>query len=140
MKTLILIVAATLAQSLAWAGIDELDQASTNHQRPDLQGSVVLRVDERTGELSMLKTEQSIVSQNEAIEVATSQSDFSPVSQDKVTNELDREAGASSWYWYYPGYSFGYGYSFYYYGNCYNPWYNYYSWPYRYYYYGYGYY
>ena len=83
----------------------------------------------------MLQVDEVVATEAQAQGLIDSK--FSAVPQEKVRSELDREAGASSWYWYYPGYSYGYGYGYGYYygGNCYNPWYSYGYGYYNYYYY-----
>ncbi len=129
----VLLASMTMAfVSSAQAGIDELDQDPVNQT---IQGTVVLRVDQRTGEMAMLQTEA--LTDTEAEAQSLIHNHFENVPQDKIKSELDRESGASSWYWYYPGYNSGYGYNRYYYnyGNCYSPWYSYYYGNYSYYYY-----
>lgn len=137
LKNIILGIIVSLNCTLVFAGVDELDQDKANQA---LQGTVVMRIDQRTGTLSMAQVENVVTSKAEALVLA--KGNFQAVPNEKIRSELDREAGASSWYWYYPGYSNGYGYNYgynnayyYYYGNCYNPWYSYSSGYYSYYYY-----
>lgn len=132
LKKLFLTALVTLASVVAIAGTDELDQDKANQS---IQGTVVLRVDQRTGEMAMVQVENVVSTESEARTLVNE--DFQAVPKEKVRSELDREAGASSWYWYYPGYSYGWGYNYGYYygGNCYNPWYSYGYGYYNYYYY-----
>jgi hypothetical protein len=131
-KNLFLVALLSISSLSAFAGTDELDQDNANQA---LQGTVVLRVDQRTGEMSMIQTDQVVENAAEAQKL--SEGEFTTVPAEKIKSELDREAGASSWYWYNPGYSYGYGYNYgyYSYGNCYNPWYSYSYGYYSYYYY-----
>lgn len=133
LKSLLLTACLVLVSGTMFAGTDELDQDRSNQS---IQGTVVLRVDQRSGEMAMVNVENVITDKTEAQSLVTKE--FTAVPKEKVHNELDRESGASSWYWYYPGYSHGYGYGsayYYYYGNCYNPWYSYSYGYYSYYYY-----
>lgn len=116
----------------AFAGSDELDKDPVNQS---IQGTVILRVDQRTGEQAMVEVEEVIMTGDAA--KALIDENFKTVPTEKIHTELDREAGASSWYWYTPHYSYGYAYSnyYYYYGNCYSPWYSYSYGYYNYYYY-----
>jgi hypothetical protein len=116
----------------AFAGPDELDQDRANQA---IEGTVVLRVDQRTGEMAMVQVDDVVTTEAAAQNLVNEK--FEAVPKDKVRSELDREAGASSWYWYYPGYAYGYGYGYgYYYGGyCYNPYYSYGYGYYNYYYY-----
>lgn len=133
LKNILLSTVLTLSCGAAFASPDELDQDRTNQS---IQGTVVLRVDQRNGEMAMVQVDNVVASKSEAQGLVNS--DFAAVPKEKIHSELDREAGASSWYWYYPGYSNGYGYGgayYNYYGNCYNPWYSYSYGYYSYYYY-----
>lgn len=122
----------SLSFTPAFAGTGELDKDPVNQA---LQGTVILRVDTRNGAMAMMQT--NALASTEADAQALTQLNFQAVPQNKVKTELDREAGASSWYWYNPGYYSGYNYNHYYYygGNCYSPWYSYSYGYYSYYYY-----
>lgn len=132
LKKLLVSTLLSVACVSAFAGTDELDQDKANQA---IQGTVVLRVDTRTGEMAMTRVDEVVSTEAAAQELVNE--NFEAVPQDKVRSELDREAGASSWYWYYPGYAYGYGYGYgyYSYGACYNPWYSYGYGYYNYYYY-----
>jgi hypothetical protein len=131
LKNIFLSTVVSIICSLAIAGPDELDRNPVNQA---IQGTVVLRMDQRDGAISMVQLDEVIATESQAQQIVTNE--FQVVPQDKVRSELDREAGASSWYWYYPGYSYGYNNAYYYYyGNCYNPWYTYSYGYYSYYYY-----
>ncbi|MCB0412386.1 MAG: hypothetical protein KDD22_07660 [Bdellovibrionales bacterium] len=109
----------------------ELDQDMSNVQNPEFDGTVILRVDTRTNESSMVKLQNTVSSEAE-VKGLISNAEFTPVAPEKVRSELDNETGSSSWYWYWYSYSYNYAYypSYYYYGYSYQP----------YYYYNYGYY
>lgn len=128
LSKIFLIATLILSGAISWAGTDELDQ---DRQNQSIQGTVVLRVHQQTGEMAMLQVDETVSTKEGAAALASA--DFKAIPQENLRSELDREAGASSWYWYYnPGF---YGFNYYYYGNCYSPWYNY-SWgSYSYYYY-----
>lgn len=102
LKLILLSIALVVSSLSGWAGTDELDQDRTNQS---LQGTVVLRVDQRNGQVAMVKVEEFVDSKQEAQSLADTE--FSPVPNEKVHTELDREAGAASWYWFYPGYRQG---------------------------------
>ncbi|WP_413289047.1 hypothetical protein [Bdellovibrio sp. HCB337] len=119
--------------SFAVAG--ELDNESgvTNKE---LQGTMVLRVDTRTGEATYIQTEAAMGSEADAKAFAQ-KAEFSPVPVSNMKSELDADGGASSWYFYNPYPRYGY-YNPYcnWYGNYYNPYYQYNNGYYNYYYYG----
>ncbi len=121
-----------LALSFAQADSGELDQDRANQS---IQGTVILRQDQRTGETVMAEVSNVLMTADEA--KALINTNFKAIPEGKIKTELDREAGASSWYWYYPYPSYGYSYSsyYYYYGHCYSPWYSYSYGYYNYYYY-----
>lgn len=130
------ILSAALAlgvSSFAVAG--ELDNESgvTNKE---LQGTMVLRVDTRTGEATYIKTDVAMSSEVEAKTFAQTAA-FSPVPTTNMKSELDADGGASSWYFYnpYPNYSYYNPYCNWY-GNYYMPYYQYNYGYYNYYYYG----
>ena len=121
-KNFLLVAMTSLSFTATFAGTDELDKDPVNQT---IQGTVVLRVDSRTGAMAMMQTDA--LTSTEAEAQALTNQNFQVVPQEKVKSELDRESGASSWYWYNPGYYSGYNYSHYYYysGYCYSPWYSY---------------
>lgn len=126
----------TLALSLgSFALAGELDNESgiTNKE---LQGTLILRVDTRTGEATYVKTEAAMGSEAEAKAFAQTAA-FAAVPATNMKSELDHEGGASSWYFYNPYPYYGY-YNPYcnWYGNYYNPYYSYNYGYYNYYYYG----
>lgn len=130
------ILSAALAfgmSSFAVAG--ELDNESgvTNKE---LQGTMVLRVDTRTGQATYIQTEKAMASEADAQAFAQTAA-FSPVAANNLKTELDADGGASSWYFYNPYRSYGY-YNPYcnWYGNYYYPYYQYNYGYYNYYYYG----
>jgi hypothetical protein len=121
--------------SAAFAGELDNEAGVTNKK---LQGTMVLRVDTRTGEAAYVKTEVAMKSEADAKDLAATAA-FSPVSANNVRSELDQDGGASSWYFYNPYQNnYGYGYNPYcnYYGNYYTPYYQYNYGYYNYYYYG----
>lgn len=129
MKTVILALILSVATA-AVAGELDNDQTVANQ---GLQQTVVVRVDTRDNSMAVLNSQATVTSEAQAKGLA--QANFSAVPTDKVRTELDRDGGASSWYVYW-GYNYGYYPAYYYYGNCYNPYYNW-GWGYyRYYYYG----
>lgn len=113
------------------------DENSVTNQ--GLKGTVVVRVDHRNNSVSYLKQDGIVSSPAQAKTVAKS-GRFSKMPAAKVTNELDRDGGASSWYWYHSPYNYGsnylswYGYQYqsyytynysyysYYYYNRWNNW------------------
>lgn len=152
-KNMLLTTLFCLVGISAFASVDELDQNASNQA---IQGTVVLRVNQQTGEMAMVQVNEVVQTKEDAVALANQ--DFQAIPKDKIRSELDREVSASSWYWYFPGFSFGYnggygygggygsggygygGYNqynpyYYSYGNCYNPWYSYSYNNYAYYYY-----
>ncbi len=131
MKHLLLV--ATLALGMTTSAFaSELDNESSVTNQ-SMNGTVVVRVDTRTNEASVLAS--SSVMKNDAQAQALAQKGtFNKVSQKNLSNELDRDGGASSWYFYNNYYSNYYSYM-YYYGNWYNPCYSYNYGYYNYYYY-----
>ena len=126
------LVLAVNTSGQAQAGELDNDGAVANH---GLTGTVVIRVDSRDNSVSYVESAQGLKNQDEAMGVL--KSDFKPVPTEKLKKELDKEAGASSWYYFYSPYN-------YYYNNCLNyggynyyPYYNYNYNYYSYYYYGY---
>lgn len=118
---------------VAQAGELDNDGVVANH---GLTGTVVIRIDQRDNSVSYVESAQGLTNQTEAMGVL--KNDFKAVPADKLKKELDKEAGASSWYYFYAPYN-------YYYNNCLNyggyNYYPYYSYNYSYYsYYYYGYY
>lgn len=99
----------------------------------NLEQPVVVRYNPQTGAVDQVTLKKEVASPSEAAAIAQA-GDFRAVqAQNVALNELDREAGASSWYWYcsycgYPNYGYNYlTYSpvYYYYGANYYPYYNY---------------
>lgn len=124
----VLLASALIFASTSFAG--ELDnEGSVTNQ--GLQGTVIVRIDNRNQSAAILQTEQVLTSEQAAHALAAS-SDFKSLPAQNVRGELDRDGGASSWYWY-RGYNY-YNY-LYWYGNYYYPCYNYNYSYYSYYYY-----
>lgn len=110
----------------------ELDnEGSVTNQ--GLKGTVVVRVDKRDKSVSVLRTDDMVTSPAKAQSVAKN-GKFSKAPAKNVTNELDRDGGASSWYWYCSPYNYNTNY-LYYYGYQYNSYYTYNYSYYSYYYY-----
>ncbi len=100
-----------------------------------LTGTVVIRIDQRDNSVAFVQSEKALNSQTEVATVL--KSEFKAVPAAQLKKELDKEAGASSWYYYNSPYN-------YYYNNCLNyggynyyPYYSYNTSYYSYYYYGY---
>lgn len=110
----------------------ELDNEGSMTNR-GLKGTVVVRVDKRDKSISMLRTSGMVTSKSQAQAMAKN-GKFSKVSSSKVSNELDRDGGASSWYWYHSPYSYNNNY-LYWYGYQYQSYYSYNYSYYSYYYY-----
>lgn len=108
----------------------ELDRDPVNQ---GLQGTVIVRVDKRDKSVSMAKSSDYTADAGQAQALAH-KSSFSKLPTSKVTNELDRDGGASSWYWYCSPYNYNYNY-YYYYGYQYQYYYSYNYGYYQYYYY-----
>ena len=119
----LLSVALLMGAAVASAG--ELDRDVANQ---GLNGTVVLRIDNRTQAASVMKTDAVIANDAQAQALAA-KGDFAPLASKNVRGELDRDGGASSWY-FYGGYSY-----LYYYGYSYTPCYTYAYSYYSYYYY-----
>jgi len=134
MKRLILVAALALsAGTSAWAGELDNESSVTNQS---MNGTVVIRVDTRTHQTSVLASEKAVTNNVEAQALAR-QGSFQAVSAEHVRSELDNDGGASSWYFYtpyQPSYSYAYGYM-YWYGTWYTPCYSYSYGYYEYYYY-----
>lgn len=95
-------------------------QAQADLPAAAIEGAVIVRVDNRDQSMSIATTGEKLVSPEQAA-LLTSNLTFSTVSQDQQLGELDREAGASSWYCYYtPSWSY-----LYWYGSYYQPFYTY---------------
>lgn len=128
-----------------FSNANELDQDVANQNRQELKGTVILRIDTRTNEISSVAiSELDVKSKEEAIALAKTAS-YKDHKSDRLRTELDDETGSSSWYWYYGGYpyysypyySYAYYYpTYYYYGYSYNPYYSYNYGYYNYYWYG----
>ncbi len=127
MKALFL-ASALVLNLFSFAHANELDnETSVTNQK--LTGTVVVRVDTRTQQAAVFKTDANIQNQEQAL--ALTQENFSVIPQKNMRSELDRDGGASSWY-FYTGYEY-YSYM-YWYGYWYTPSYTY-SWGYYNYYY-----
>ncbi|MNT27307.1 hypothetical protein D3C72_1629330 [compost metagenome] len=128
MKQLLLAMALMLGTA-GFASANELDNEPTNQSAMD--GTVVIRVDNRTQETSILKTSE-VMNGKDAAQALAKDGAFAKVPKSNVRTELDQDGGASSWYWY-GGYNY-YNYM-YWYGSYYNPCYTYNYGYYSYYYY-----
>lgn len=123
-------------------GITNLAHAQSADEK--LQGTVVIRFNTKTGKAEKLMLNQEIKNKDEA-KAAVAQGQFKQLPEEKMArNELDREAGASSWFWWCGGWGgWGVGWAttptYYSYGYTYAPYYSYATVGYNYYYYGYGY-
>nr|BFD58283.1 hypothetical protein CKG001_03900 [Bdellovibrio sp. CKG001]BFD61713.1 hypothetical protein BdHM001_03940 [Bdellovibrio sp. HM001]BFD65525.1 hypothetical protein HAGR004_05470 [Bdellovibrio sp. HAGR004] len=131
MKQLILVAALTLgATSFAFAGELDNESSVTNQS---MNGTVVIRVDNRNNQTAVLATPSPLTSDAQAQTLAQTGA-FEQAAN--VRSELDQDGGASSWYfysgynyysyvywygnWYTPCYTYNYGYySYYYYSNYY---------------------
>lgn len=133
MKSLFMAIA-LLVTAPAFAGELDNDYLVANQE---LNETVVIRVDERDSSVSILKSADSVLSEDQA--QALAHGGFSAVESSKVRSELDQDSGASSWYvyWYrygytpyycyqgatyYPYYTYRYGYYSYYYYGSYSAW------------------
>lgn len=132
---------AVLMMTGAYAGTamaSELDrERSVVNADRELEGTTVLRVNRKTGEVAYLKT--SKVADDKAEAKALTRKSFKKVPASRNVSELDADGGASSWYFcYQPSYNYyNYSYnSYYYYGRYYSPYYTYKYKDYDYYYYG----
>lgn len=96
-----------------------------------LDQPVIVRFNPSTGAVEKLALSKEITSKAEAARLAKSGLFQAVANENVALSELDREAGASSWYWYcpncYSGYQSYYQYqpSYYYYGQSYQPYYQY---------------
>jgi hypothetical protein len=126
LTSVLLLLGLNLAQA------NELDQeGSVTNQT--LQGTVVMRVDNRTQAVAMATADGRTTSELAAQNLAK-KSAFKALPASKVKNELDQDGGASSWYWYSNSYNYSYNY-LYWYGYSYRPYYYYNYSYYTYYYY-----
>jgi hypothetical protein len=124
MKALLLSAVLTLGfASHVLAGELDNESSVTNQQ---LQGTLVIRVDQRTNQAAALKTDAVVTTPSQAKALAA-KGQFRTLPSSKVRTELDSDGGASSWY-FYPQYSYGNSYYYNYtnwYGNWYAPCYSY---------------
>jgi hypothetical protein len=108
-----ILVALTLVLSTAaFAGELDGDKGVANGQ--NLNGTVVFRVDVKTGEVAVASTSTAMKSKEQAEQFALA-AEFKTISKQNVRGELDNAAGSSSWYYYNPytyGYGYGYGYGY----------------------------
>ena len=100
---------------------NELDLDLTNVIHEDKQGTVVLRVNNETNEVSVFETRDTLLVSGELNETL-SQATYEGVENSKLKSELDEESGVSSWYFYWGFYTTP---SYYYYGYYYRPYYTY---------------
>lgn len=122
--------AAAVSTSVSFAS--ELDNESSviNEQSArakDLPGTVVVRVNEATGEASVLEVSERLVADaldmKGAKAVASMDAEFRAIPASGIlsslkSNELDRNSSSSSWYaWY--NYSYAYAPTYYYWGYTY---------------------
>ncbi|MGZ3768540.1 MAG: hypothetical protein ACXVCP_10485 [Bdellovibrio sp.] len=140
MKRFILAAVLALgANSFAFAGELDNESSVTNQS---MNGTVVIRVDTRNNQASILTTNKKVASDSEAHSLVKTGS-FQNVPAGHVKNELDKDGGASSWYYYngcngYNGCNNGYNNynnNMYWYGSWYSPCYSYNYGYYQYYYY-----
>lgn len=131
MKRFLLAAILTLgAGSFAFAGELDNESSVTNQS---MNGTVVIRVDTRNNQTSVLTTNKPVANESDAHSLVESGS-FQSVPAANVKSELDQDGGASSWY-FYNGYN-NYYYSYmYWYGSWYTPCHSYNYGYYRYYYY-----
>ena len=134
LKILITTVLMAIPVHTTWAGELDNDAAIANS---GLKGTLVVRVDDQTGEIAYLKSDVA----SPTLEAATtivSQGEFQPVPAANLRTELDQDAGASSWYFmcgrpwwgqtywygyvYRPYYAWNWGYYHYYYYNPFWRW------------------
>lgn len=120
---------------LATVQASELDRDMSNIQNPELEGTVVLKVNKKSGAMEVLKSKTTIRSEKEALALVKNSGKFVAVAKENVRSELDSTGGSSSWYfWNRPSYSYN---PYYYcYNNYYQPYYTYNYSYYSYYYYG----
>lgn len=84
-----------------------------------LHGTVVIRVDQRDGSVSVAQLSEVPEGETAAQQAALG-AEFTGLGQNQLRSELDQDAGASSWYWYTNPYSYnhlgwyGYRYNHYY--------------------------
>ncbi len=129
MKSFILAAALVFAAGSAFAG--ELDNESSVTNQA-MNGTVVVRVDSRNNQTSVMTSAAAVRAGNEAQNLVETGS-FKAVGSKNVKSELDQDGGASSWY-FYNGYNNYYG-CVNWYGNWYRPYYTYNYSYYSYYYY-----
>ncbi len=134
LNNLIVLIALSFSAGLALANNDLDNPNGVVNARPIDDGTTVLRVDTRNNSAALGHTSSVMNSKADAKKLAM-KAKFQALPKDKTRNELDREAGASSWYFYW---GTGYYYPTYCnYGYYYNPYYTYSYGYYNYYYYGY---
>lgn len=108
MKRFLLAAILTIsAGSLAFAG--ELDDESSVTNQA-MNGTVVIRVDTRTNQTSILTTDKPVASEAEALSLVESGS-FKSVAPSHIKNELDQDGGSSSWYFNNGCYGYNNGYN-----------------------------
>ncbi|MFZ4404709.1 MAG: hypothetical protein ACOYOK_11460 [Pseudobdellovibrionaceae bacterium] len=119
------------------ASANELDNESTVTNQQNIEGTLVIRVDQRTQAAEVLQTNQALLTKDQA-QALTQSSEFTKVASANIKSELDQDAGRSSWY-FYRGYNRNYYNNCNWYGRWYQPYYTYNYGHYNYYYYGYNY-
>ena len=129
MNKFLMILTLAVAAPLAFA--NELDQDVSNQQRmaKDLPRTLVVRVNDKTGEVAVLHSEK-VLAQEAKLNLDDAK--FVSVNSQGMRSELDRDSSTSGWYFYWYNYSYYsnyYYYPAYYYGGYnyyYRPYYNYY--------------
>ncbi len=134
MKTLLIALSMVAGfASASFAGELDNEAGVTNKQ---IQGTMVIRVDNRTKQAAALQT-SSVLSNDSQAQTVAVKGQFKTLGNNQVRSELDTTGGASSWYfytgynyynylnyygcWYQPYYTYNYGYyNYYYYNNYYS--------------------
>jgi hypothetical protein len=118
--------AAAFALQFGTAHASELDRESAiiNEQAfraKELPGTVVVRLNERTGEASVIELSDRLEASSDSARLVADMAGFKPVPASGVqtpAGELDRSSSASSWYaWY--NYNYYYAPTYYYWGYTY---------------------
>ncbi|MBX3017716.1 MAG: hypothetical protein KF767_07505 [Bdellovibrionaceae bacterium] len=105
--------------------------AASSVMAAKLDQPVIVRYNPQTGAAEKLVLNKEITSKAEAAKLAQEGRFVAMANENVALSELDREAGASSWYWYCPYCYNGYNQyqqyypSYYYYGQSYQPYYSY---------------
>ena len=129
----ILTLAISFAAALGFANTSmasELDNESSviNEQAlraKDLPATVIVRVNEKTGEAAVLETSERL-SQDVAGASLVAQKEFKTIAANGLVKELDQLKSTSSWYaWFNLGYYYAPTYYYYNYSYNYRPYYSY---------------